>query len=96
MNTKHLKTALTFTLLVCFGIGTAFAQQKGERPQKPPTFEQLIEQMDANEDGQLSKSEVKGPLKEMFEEADANEDGFISEKEFQKMPKPKRKGPGRD
>ena len=38
--------------------------------------------MDANEDGKLSKKEVKGPLKKDFDKIDSNEDGFITKKEL--------------
>jgi hypothetical protein len=45
--------------------------------------------MDANEDGKLSKYEVKGPLEKDFAKVDTNEDGFLSEKELEKTTKPK-------
>ncbi len=65
--------------------------QSGGRPDRkePPTFKELLEKMDANEDGKLSKKEVKGPLKVDFAKADADEDGFITEEEFKKALKPK-------
>ena len=47
--------------------------------------------MDANEDGKLSKKEVKGPIKDDFDTIDADEDGFITEEELKKAPKPKRR-----
>ena len=47
--------------------------------------------MDANEDGKLSKEEVKGPLKDHFDTVDADEDGFITEEELENAPKPKRR-----
>ena len=47
--------------------------------------------MDKNDDGKLSKDEVKGPLKDEFAKIDTDEDGFISKKEFEKAPRPKRK-----
>jgi hypothetical protein len=33
------------------------------RRKKPPTAAELVKQMDADKDGKLSKTEVKGPLK---------------------------------
>ena len=45
----------------------------------------------ANEDGKLSKEEVKGPLKDHFDTVDADEDGFITEEELENAPKPKRR-----
>ena len=66
------------------------AQAQGDREQKePPTYAKLLEEMDANEDGKLEESEVKGPLKKDFATIDSDEDGFISEAEFKKAPKPK-------
>lgn len=47
--------------------------------------------MDKNEDGKLSKKEIKGPLNDDFAKVDLDEDGFITAKEFKKAPKPERK-----
>lgn len=79
-------------VLISFSAYSATAQQQ-ERggKKKPPTFDQLIEEMDANEDGLLSKKEIKGPLKKHFDKVDTNEDGHISKKEFENMPKPEHK-----
>ncbi|APA65960.1 EF-hand domain-containing protein [Maribacter sp. 1_2014MBL_MicDiv] len=88
MKRITLKTGLLFTLLVAFGTVAVNAQSKGER-REPPTYAKLLEEMDADEDGQLSKEEVKGPLKDNFSEIDTNEDGFISKEEFDEAPKPK-------
>lgn len=91
MKMNSFKTGLLTVALVCFSIGFSNAQSDEERPKKPPTYAQLLEKMDANEDGQLSKEEIKGRLKEKFTEIDTDEDGFISEEEFKKMPKPKKR-----
>ena len=88
MKRITLKTGLLFALLVAFGTVAVNAQSKGER-REPPTYAKLLEEMDADEDGQLSEEEVKGPLKDNFSEIDSNEDGFISEEEFDEAPKPK-------
>ena len=92
MHLKNLKTGII--ALVFGGLGISLhAQQENpsnRRGQKPPTFKQLLKQMDTNEDGKLSKEEIKGPLKNDFEKVDLDEDGFITEKEFKKAPKPKR------
>jgi len=86
------------TVILTFGIAifmsnSVFAQAGGDKQdrKKPPTFKELIKELDANEDGKLSKSEIKGPLKEHFSKIDTDEDGFITEKEFEKAPKPERK-----
>ncbi len=91
MKKNSFKTGLLTVALVCFSIGFSNAQSDEERPKKPRTYAQLLEKMDANEDGQLSKEEVKGRLKEKFTEVDTDEDGFISEEEFKKMPKRKKR-----
>mgnify|MGYP001627941889 CR=1 FL=1 len=56
----------------------------------PPNFMMLLEEMDLNDDGKLSKEEVQGPLLEDFSKIDENEDGFITEDEFEKMSKTQR------
>jgi len=88
MKRITLKTGLLFALLVAFGTVAVNAQSKGER-REPPTYAKLLEEMDADEDGKLSKEEVKGPLKDNFSEINTNEDGFISKEEFDEAPKPK-------
>ncbi|MEO9893899.1 EF-hand domain-containing protein [Aurantibacter sp.] len=88
MKLNTFKTAIIVFGMAIFGSTSVFAQG-GDR-KEPPTFEKLVKEMDANEDGKLAKDEVKGPLAENFDTIDANEDGFISEDEFEKAPKPKR------
>ena len=88
MKRITLKTGLLFAVLVAFGTVTANAQSKGER-KEPPTATELLKQMDKDEDGQLSKDEVKGPLKDDFDKIDADEDGFLSKEEIENAPKPK-------
>ena len=88
MKRITLKTGLLFAMLVAFGTVTANAQSKGER-KEPPTATELLKQMDKDEDGQLSKDEVKGPLKDDFDKIDTDEDGFLTEEELENAPKPK-------
>ena len=56
---------------------------QGERPDPS----QIIEKMDANNDGKLSVNEAKGPLKEDFSKIDSNSDGFITKEELEKASK---------
>ena len=65
---------------------------RGDR-KAPPTVDEVF-QMDANNDGQLSKTEVEGPLARRFDTMDSNSDGFITREEFENAPKPQRKQRG--
>lgn len=90
MKSSTFKTVvLVFGILIISNISYGQSQRNQER-KEPPTFSELLKEMDKNEDGRLSKSEIKGPLKEDFDKVDLDEDGFITEKEFNKAPKPKR------
>ncbi|ALJ04683.1 hypothetical protein APS56_05840 [Pseudalgibacter alginicilyticus] len=92
MNSNTIKTALVIFGITILISNSSFGQSKNkDNKQKPPTFSELLEQMDSNEDGKLSLEEVKGPLKEDFSKIDKDEDGFISEKELKEAPKPERK-----
>ena len=81
---------------------TATTEKRGEKPQgqgkqkkgERPTFAKILTEMDQNNDGKLSKTEVKGPLKNDFAKIDTNSDGFINEAEFKNAPKPQRGGGG--
>tara|TARA_R110002049_G_scaffold272070_1_gene449333 strand:- start:873 stop:1157 length:285 start_codon:yes stop_codon:yes gene_type:complete len=91
MKSSTFKTAvlvLGIAIVSNISYGQSNNRQDGK---KPPTFKQLLKEMDKNEDGKLSREEVKGPLKEDFAKIDANEDGFITEKELKNAPKPQRK-----
>lgn len=64
--------------------------QKGERPDGPPSADALIKKMDANGDGVLSQSEVKGKLAEDFSSIDTDNDGVLSKLEIENAPRPER------
>jgi Ca2+-binding EF-hand superfamily protein len=92
MKSKTINSLMLSALLIVFGMLTSNAQSKEhEHPKTPPTAKEILKQMDTNEDGKLSKEEVKGPLKDDFSKIDTDEDGFISKKELEKAPKPKRR-----
>ncbi len=91
-----MKKIVFTAVLMCFGITFSNAQsQRNNEEKKPPTFAELLKQMDKDEDGKLAKSEIKGPLKDDFTKIDTDEDGFITEKEFKKAPKPDKQGQSR-
>ena len=57
--------------------------RSGERPNP----DMVMERLDANEDGKISKKEAKGPLKEHFDRIDSNNDGFITKEEIENAPR---------
>jgi len=92
MKDTKIKSGLVIALIALLGSSSTFAQSQNRQERKErPTFEQLVEKMDANKDGKLSKEEIKGPLKERFAKVDTDEDGFITAEEFEKAPKPQRR-----
>ncbi|CDF79239.1 conserved hypothetical protein [Formosa agariphila KMM 3901] len=94
MKSQVLKTVLGIALVTVCSVQSMNAQSKGER-KEPPSAEEMMKKMDADEDGQLSAEEVKGPLKDSFADIDTDENGFISLEELEKAPKPKGR-PSRD
>lgn len=72
-------------------------QRQRGRERGAPNFAQLLAEMDANKDGKLAKTEVKGPLQREFSKVDSDGDGFITKSEFADAPKPQGKpGPGQN
>jgi hypothetical protein len=61
-------------------------QQEGKRG-GAPSIDEIFE-MDANQDGKLSKTEAKGPLLKDFDKIDTDKDGFLSREEVENAPKP--------
>lgn len=55
-----------------------------------PTMTQLFKRMDSNNDGKISKTEIRGSLASQFSKMDSNNDGFLVESEFKDMPRPNR------
>ncbi|MEK6155597.1 EF-hand domain-containing protein [Flavobacteriaceae bacterium 3-367] len=97
MKIRSSKFVLILGLSSLMGCYTACGQSPDERKgkNKPPTVEELFAKMDANEDGQISEEECKGPLKKHFAKIDTNEDGYLSKEELEDAPRSKRpkKGP---
>lgn len=96
MYNKTLKLGLLIIVIgLCASCKLNGQNDNGKHQRKErPSIEELFEHMDANEDGKLSKEEIKGPLKNDFDKIDTNEDGFLSKKEIEDAPKPER-GQGR-
>jgi ribonuclease BN (tRNA processing enzyme) len=59
-------------------------QRNNNSNNTPPSFSELLTKMDVNKDQKLSKSEVKGKLKENFDQRDKNGDGYLTEDEMSK------------
>ncbi|WP_289044313.1 EF-hand domain-containing protein [uncultured Olleya sp.] len=91
MKQQAIKTGILIFGLTVFNLTNVKAQSQERAKRTPPTFSELLKELDTDEDGKLSKTEIKGPLKESFAEIDTDEDGFISEEEFKKAPKPKKR-----
>ncbi|AWV97524.1 EF-hand domain-containing protein [Arcticibacterium luteifluviistationis] len=88
-NTVKTFAAVAITLVTMSCSGQTSKTEDTNRPQGgPPTYAQLLTEMDANKDGKLSKAEIKGPLQNDFSKVDSNSDGFISKSEFENAPKP--------
>jgi Ca2+-binding EF-hand superfamily protein len=81
--------------LAFFGAVT-FAQdaKKSDKPAKPSdtpkrpamTAEQIVDmmlqRMDTDKDGKISRSEAKGPIAENFDRIDTNKDGYLDRQEL--------------
>ncbi|MEZ7500767.1 EF-hand domain-containing protein [Flavobacterium sp. Arc3] len=91
---KKLISKIVFGAVFILGTTSSFAQPSDKKEgQKPPTAETILKEMDANKDGKLAKSELKGPIKDDFTKIDTNKDGFLSLEELKKAPKPEHKKP---
>ena len=62
---------------------------RSQRAKGPMSIEDIFK-MDADNDGFLSKSEVKGRIAKDFDNIDTDDDGLISKKEMENAPKPER------
>ncbi len=77
---------LTFTILISCKSNQEKKEQQEPNGQRPSST-QIISEMDSNQDGKLSKSEVKGPIAEDFANIDSNDDGFLTLEELNKAEK---------
>jgi len=83
---------LAIVAVLALGCYEMKAQESDERQRRePPSVDEIFEHLDTNQDGKLSKKEVRGPLSRDFDKVDLNEDGFITKEELEKAPKPERR-----
>jgi hypothetical protein len=85
---------LTFTILISCKSNQEKKEQQEPNGQRPSST-QIISEMDSNQDGKLSKSEVKGPIAENFANIDSNNDGFLTLEELNKAEKNQENRPPR-
>jgi hypothetical protein len=82
-------------IILLIAAGAAWAQEStssttgsGQPPRgKPPTAAELIQKLDKDGDGKVSKAEFDGPA-EHFAASDINSDGYISSDEGPSGPPP--------
>ena len=58
---------------------------KGGGRRGPPNSAKILEDMDANNDGEISKAEAKGPLVRDFDRVDVNGDGKLTVAELENI-----------
>ena len=89
---KKNKLVLVFSILLSISLNAQESETR-EQPRRegPPSLEQLFKHLDKDQDGFISKTEVKGPLVRDCDKIDLNEDGLLSREELEKAPKPKRR-----
>lgn len=68
------------------GKGKKLQQKPSKSPSSKtaPNFTNMLQRMDTNSDGKISKSEAKGNLKENFQNRDQNKDGYVTRNEMTK------------
>jgi Ca2+-binding EF-hand superfamily protein len=71
--------AMLETLRRRFGVT---GRQAGQRPGLDRMVNNILERLDANKDGMVSKEEARGPLARNFERLDTNHDGFLDRGEL--------------
>ncbi|MEM5538190.1 YHYH protein [Olleya sp. AS48] len=85
-----MKQTLSFLLVLVYLISCKSNQEKKEQ-QEPngqrPSSAELISELDSNNDGKLSESEVNGPIANDFKIIDSNNDGFLTLDELNKAEK---------
>ena len=60
-------------------------REQNNRSKGRPSFSDLLEMMDINNDKKISRKEAKGPLRQDFNRIDLDKDGYLTEVELSKM-----------
>lgn len=92
MKKSNVTSTLTLAVMLLVTLSLQAQADRGQRrggERQQPSVEQIMKDLDANDDGKISKKEAKGPLEKFFSKVDTNEDGFITKEELEKAPKPK-------
>ena len=94
---KKITKAFVLGTIACMMFACTSQKEQASSNQRPsgrqggaPNYSQLLSEMDANQDGKLSKNEVTGPLQRDFAKIDSDGDGFITKTEVENAPKPPR------
>jgi hypothetical protein len=97
MNTKSLLLLVLSAALLPIAVQAkpADALSQGQGKKSPPTPAQIIDRLDADQNGTLSQDEAKGPLAKKFDTIDVNGDGEIDANELE-LAREARKGKAKE
>jgi len=78
------KIKISLLLFACMAFSLSAKHHKGHGPgMKGPMHGKMLEKMDTDKDGKISKTEWQAHHDEMFAKLDADKDGSITKDEFQ-------------
>lgn len=85
LKLNTMKKVILTAMFALMATLTLFAQEQ-QRPQRGerPTSAKVIERLDINKDGVISKNESQGPLTNNFDRVDVNADGLVTAEELEK------------
>jgi len=95
MNTKSLLLLVLSAALLPIAVQAKPAGAPGQGKKSPPTPAQIIDRLDADQNGTLSQDEAKGPLAKKFDTIDVNGDGEIDANELE-LAREARKGKAKE
>lgn len=90
-----VRTILSAVVAVTFIAGVQAQNEKSPKRPKHMSMKRMLEKMDADKDGKISKSEWTAHHEQRFTDIDANKDGQLEPEEFKnhrKAMRDKRKG----